>query len=122
MTPRVERIWGWGRVAGVFFLHNRLTDFSFSPADSDGTPAANAPAPGKRPRSSMAPAIVLTPGGKFVAAAGSPGGSAIQAYNLKVLVPLLGWKMSPQAAVSLPNLVATADNKPETPRDRKEGG
>ncbi|WP_067738487.1 gamma-glutamyltransferase [Novosphingobium naphthalenivorans] len=110
MTTTVESIFGSGRMVDGFFLNNQLTDFSLSPTDSDGTPAANAPGPGKRPRSSMAPAIVLTPGGKFVAAAGSPGGSAIQAYNLKVLVALLGWKMSPQDAVSLPNLVAKGDN------------
>ncbi|WP_159828040.1 gamma-glutamyltransferase family protein [Novosphingobium sp. TCA1] len=106
MTTTVESIFGSGRMVGGFFLNNQLTDFSFSPTDDDGAKAANAPAPGKRPRSSMAPAIVLTPQRKFVAAAGSPGGSAIQAYNLKVLVALLDWKMTPQDAVSLPNLVA----------------
>lgn len=110
MTTTVESIFGSGRMVDGFFLNNQLTDFSFSPRDSDGAPAANAPAPGKRPRSSMGPAIVLTPQGKFVAAAGSPGGSAIQAYNLKVLVALLDWKMSPQDAVSLPNLVAKGDS------------
>ena len=57
----------------------------------------------------MAPAIVLTRDGKFHAAAGSPGGSSIQAYNLKALVALLDWNMSPQDAVSLPNLVARGD-------------
>lgn len=109
MTTTVESIFGSGRMAGGFFLNNQLTDFSFSPLESDGTPAANAPAPGKRPRSSMAPAIVLTRGGQFVMAAGSPGGSSIQAYNLKVLVALLDWKMRPQDAVALPNLVARGD-------------
>ena len=109
MTTTVESIFGSGRMVGGFFLNNQLTDFSFSPTDPDGAKAANAPAPGKRPRSSMAPAIVLTPQRKFVAAAGSPGGSAIQAYNLKVLVALLNWKMTPQEAVSLPNLVAKGD-------------
>ncbi|WP_132385782.1 gamma-glutamyltransferase [Novosphingobium sp. PhB165] len=109
MTTTVESIFGSGRMVDGFFLNNQLTDFSFSPTDDDGAPAANAPAPGKRPRSSMGPAIVLTPQGKFVAAAGSPGGSAIQAYNLKVLVALLDWHMSPQEAVSLPNLVAKGD-------------
>ncbi|WP_395333195.1 gamma-glutamyltransferase family protein [Novosphingobium sp. BL-8H] len=110
MTTTVESIFGSGRMVDGFFLNNQLTDFSFSPNDADGAPAANAPAAGKRPRSSMGPAIVLTPQGKFVAAAGSPGGSAIQAYNLKVLVALLDWKMSPQDAVSLPNLVAKGDS------------
>lgn len=109
MTTTVESIFGSGRMVGGFFLNNQLTDFSFSPTDPDGAKAANAPAPGKRPRSSMAPAIVLTPQRKFVAAAGSPGGSAIQAYNLKVLVALLDWKMTPQEAVALPNLVAKGD-------------
>lgn len=109
MTTTVESIFGSGRMAGGFFLNNQLTDFSFSPTEPDGAPAANAPAPGKRPRSSMAPVIVLTPEGRFVAAAGSPGGSAIQAYNLKVLVAMLDWDMSPQDAVSLPNLVARGD-------------
>lgn len=109
MTTTVESIFGSGRMVDGFFLNNQLTDFSLSPTDTDGTPAANAPGPGKRPRSSMAPAIVLTRSGRFLAAAGSPGGSAIQAYNLKALVALLDWKMSPQAAVSLPNLVAKGD-------------
>ena len=109
MTTTVESIFGSGRMAGGFFLNNQLTDFSFSPDDADGSPAANAPAPGKRPRSSMAPAIVLTRDGRFVAAAGSPGGSSIQAYNLKALVALLDWKMRPQDAVALPNLVARGD-------------
>lgn len=109
MTTTVESIFGSGRMVGGFFLNNQLTDFSFSPLADDGTPAANAPGPGKRPRSSMAPAIVLTPQGRFAAAAGSPGGSSIQAYNLKALVAILDWKMSPQAAVSLPNLVARGD-------------
>lgn len=109
MTTTVESIFGSGRMVDGFFLNNQLTDFSLSPTDADGTPAANAPAPGKRPRSSMAPAIVLTRDGRFLAAAGSPGGGAIQAYNLKVLVALLDWKMKPQDAVALPNLVAKGD-------------
>lgn len=106
MTTTVESIFGSGRMVDGFFLNNQLTDSSFSPTDTDGTPAANAPGPGKRPRSSMAPAIVLNRDGTFHAAAGSPGGSAIQAYNLKVLVAMLGWGMTPQDSAALPNLVA----------------
>lgn len=109
MTTTVESIFGSGRMVGGFFLNNQLTDFSFSPTDADGTPAANAPGPGKRPRSSMAPTIVLTRDGRFVAAVGSPGGTSIQAYNTKALVALLDWKMTPQDAVALPNLVARGD-------------
>ena len=109
MTTTVESIFGSGRMVDGFFLNNQLTDFSLSPTDPDGVPAANAPAPGKRPRSSMAPTIVLTRNGRFLAAVGSPGGSSIQAYNLKALIALLDWKMAPQAAAALPNLVAKGD-------------
>jgi gamma-glutamyltranspeptidase/glutathione hydrolase len=106
MTTTVESIFGSGRMVGGFFLNNQLTDFSFAPTDGDGAPAANAVAPGKRPRSSMAPAIVLDRNHRFVAALGSPGGPAILAYNLKTLVGLLDWKMPIQEAIDLPNLIA----------------
>ncbi len=106
MTTTVESIFGDGKMVGGFFLNNQLTDFSFTPKDEDGAPAANAPAGGKRPRSSMAPAIVLDRQGHFVAGAGSPGGPSIIAFNLKVLVGLLDWKFAPQEAVALPNLIA----------------
>jgi gamma-glutamyltranspeptidase/glutathione hydrolase len=106
MTTTVESTFGSGRMVGGFFLNNQLTDFSFQPKEPDGAPAANAVAPGKRPRSSMAPAIVLDRQGRFVAAVGSPGGPAILAYNLKALVALLDWKLPMQQAIELPNLIA----------------
>jgi gamma-glutamyltranspeptidase/glutathione hydrolase len=106
MTTTVESVFGNGRMVGGFFLNNQLTDFSFSPFQPDGTAAANALAPGKRPRSSMAPVIVLGADGRFVAALGSPGGASILAYNLKGVVGLLGWKLSPQVVTGMPNLVA----------------
>jgi gamma-glutamyltranspeptidase/glutathione hydrolase len=92
-----------------FILNNQLTDFSFSPRDPDGAPAANAVAPGKRPRSSMAPVVVLDRQGRFVVALGSPGGPSIPAYNLKALVGYLDWKLSLADAFALPNLVARGD-------------
>ena len=106
MTTTVESIFGSGRMVHGFFLNNQLTDFSFSPEDRDGAPAANAVAPGKRPRSSMAPAIVLDKNRNFVAAVGSPGGPSILAYNLKALVGMLDWKMPVQEAINLPNMIA----------------
>jgi len=110
MTTTVESIFGNGRMVDGFFLNNQLTDFSFDPSNGDGTPAANALAPGKRPRSSMSPTIVLGRDGRFAAAVGSPGGASIVAYVLKATVAMLDWGMSPQAAVSLPNLVAKGDH------------
>lgn len=106
MTSTVESVFGSGRMVHGFFLNNQLTDFSFSPTEKDGVPAANAVAPGKRPRSSMAPAVVLDRKGRFVAAVGSAGGNSILAYNLKALVGVLDWKLSMQEAIVLPNLIA----------------
>lgn len=106
MTTTVESLFGSGRMVHGFFLNNQLTDFSFSPTERDGVPAANAVAPGKRPRSSMAPAVVLDRKGQFYAAVGSPGGNSILAYNLKALVAVLDWKLPMQEAVALPNLIA----------------
>jgi gamma-glutamyltranspeptidase / glutathione hydrolase len=106
MTTTVESIFGSGRMVGGFFLNNQLTDFAFAPVNADGTPAANAIAGGKRPRSSMAPAIVLDSEGDLLAAVGSPGGTSILAYNLKALVGMLDWKLPVQQALALPNLIA----------------
>jgi gamma-glutamyltranspeptidase / glutathione hydrolase len=106
MTTTVESPFGSGRMAGGFVLNNQLTDFSLAPTDRTGAPVANAVGPRKRPRSSMAPAIVLDREGRFVAAVGSPGGNAILAYNLKALVGFLDWNLSLQEAVELPNLIA----------------
>lgn len=105
MTTSVESLFGSGRAVGGFFLNNQLTDFSFV-AVENGRPVANAVAPGKRPRSSMSPVVVLDRDGRLVAALGSPGGSAILGYNSKTLVGLLAWKLPLQEAVELPNLVA----------------
>lgn len=103
MTTTVESVFGSGRVVGGFILNNQLTDFSFRP-DVDGVPVANAIAPGKRPRSSMVPTIVLDPDGRFRAAIGSPGGSNILIYNAKLALGLLGWGLPVQTAIDLPNL------------------
>ncbi|HEX6858793.1 MAG TPA: gamma-glutamyltransferase [Caulobacteraceae bacterium] len=109
MTTTVESVFGSGRMAGGFFLNNQLTDFSFSPAEADGAPAANAVAPGKRPRSSMTPIIVTDRQGRFVAALGSPGGSSILAYNLKTLIGVLDWGLTMDEAIELPNFMARGD-------------
>ncbi|PTS86594.1 MULTISPECIES: gamma-glutamyltransferase [unclassified Caulobacter] len=110
MTTTVESIFGSGRMVGGFFLNNQLTDFSFAPVEKDGAPAANAVAAGKRPRSSMAPIIVLDNRGKFLAAVGSPGGNAILSYNLKAMVGVFYWGLSMQEAINLPNLVSRGSN------------
>ncbi|MFF6877570.1 gamma-glutamyltransferase [Streptomyces sp. NPDC012474] len=67
-----------------FILNNELTDFSFTPAN----PAVhdpNLPGPGKRPRSSISPTIVLDRHDKPVVALGSPGGATIITTVLQTL-------------------------------------
>lgn len=106
MTTTVESIFGSGRMVDGFFLNNQLTDFSFDPVGEDGAPAANAVAPGKRPRSSMSPLILLDADGDFAGAIGSAGGNSILAYVGKSLVAAIDWGLPMQDALALPNLVA----------------
>jgi gamma-glutamyltranspeptidase/glutathione hydrolase len=110
MTTTVESIFGTGRMVDGFFLNNQLTDFSFSPTDAQGRPVANAVAPGKRPRSSMVPSILLTRDGRFAGAIGSAGGNAILAYVAHSLVASTYWNMSMADALAAPNLVARGPN------------
>ncbi|HEX6410540.1 MAG TPA: gamma-glutamyltransferase family protein [Sphingomicrobium sp.] len=110
MTTTVESIFGSGRMVDGFFLNNQMTDFAFRPVDDQGRPVANAIAPGKRPRSSMTPTILLTPDGKFAGAIGSAGGNAILAYVAKSLVAAIDWNLPMQQALAAPNLVARGPN------------
>ncbi|MFE0350216.1 gamma-glutamyltransferase [Streptomyces griseoluteus] len=71
-----------------FLLNNELTDFSFAPA-SPGVPDPNLPGPGKRPRSSISPTIVLDRHDRPVVALGSPGGATIITTVLQTLTEFL---------------------------------
>ncbi|WP_105970060.1 gamma-glutamyltransferase [Streptomyces geranii] len=71
-----------------FLLNNELTDFSFAPA-SPAVHDPNLPGPGKRPRSSMSPTIVLDAHNKPVVALGSPGGASIITTVLQTLTSFL---------------------------------
>ena len=110
MTTTVESIFGSGRMVDGFFLNNQMTDFAFKPVDERGRPAVNAVAPGKRPRSSMTPTILLTPDNRFAGAIGSAGGNAILAYVAKSLVAAIDWNLPMQQAIAQPNLVARGPN------------
>jgi gamma-glutamyltranspeptidase / glutathione hydrolase len=110
MTTTVNLIFGTGRMVRGFFLNDQLNDFDESPTGPDGLRSVNAVAPGKRPRSSMSPVIVLDRQGRFVGALGSPGGSSIIAYVAKSLVAWLDWHMPLEQAFALPNMVAKGDS------------
>jgi gamma-glutamyltranspeptidase/glutathione hydrolase len=103
MTTTVEGPFGAHIGVGGFVLNNQLTDFSFRP-EVDGLPVANRVAGGKRPRSSMAPAMAFDAQGRLVAVTGSPGGARIIGYVAQSLVALLDWGMEPQAVASLPHV------------------
>lgn len=103
MTTTIETGFGSRVMVRGFLLNNELTDFSFRP-EKDGRPVANRIEGGKRPRSSMAPTIVLEYG-EPVLLIGSPGGSRIITYVAQALIALLDWDMDPQEAVDLGHVV-----------------
>jgi gamma-glutamyltranspeptidase/glutathione hydrolase len=104
MTTTIEDAFGARRMVRGFLLNNQLTDFSFVP-ERDGKPVANRVEGGKRPRSSITPAIVLGPDDTVRAVIGSPGGSRIIGYVAQALIAMLDWGLDPQAAVSLGHVV-----------------
>lgn len=92
----------WGIV-----LNNEMDDFSTQP----GVPNAfgllqsdrNAPAPGKRPLSSMSPTIVLD-NGRVRLIAGASGGPRIISGTVQVMLNVLLFGMSPSDAVAADRL------------------
>jgi gamma-glutamyltranspeptidase/glutathione hydrolase len=80
-----------------FLLNNELTDFSFVPNPVD----PNIVEPGKRPRSSMSPTIVLD-GGDVRYVVGSPGGSMIITTVTQVLLNRIDLGMTLPEAVAAP--------------------
>ncbi|WP_050764566.1 gamma-glutamyltransferase [Marinomonas sp. MED121] len=103
VTTTIENGFGSRVMSNGFLLNNELTDFSFK-AHKDGFPIANRLEPGKRPRSSMSPTIVLKEGKPYLVL-GSPGGSRIIGYVAKTLIAHLEWDMDIQSAISLPNML-----------------
>lgn len=98
-TLTIEQTGGSGMVVPErgFLLNNELTDFStaYDPQDP------NRIEPGKRPRSSMAPTIVLRDGEPMLAI-GSPGGSTIITTVLQTLVNRIDLGMDLSQAIAAP--------------------
>lgn len=101
-----------------FLLNNELTDFNFT--DTQGGADPNLPGPGKRPRSSMAPTIVLEDGEPLLAV-GTPGGSTIITTVLQVLVNRLDLGMDLPEAIAAPRATqrntAAVQAEPGFPRE-----
>lgn len=85
-----------------FLLNNEMTDFDFTPIHPPA-PDPNLPAAGKRPRSSMAPTIVLRDGRPLLAV-GSPGGASIITTVLQILFDRLDLGMSLPDAIAAPRI------------------
>lgn len=102
-TTTIEQGFGSRLMVGGFLLNNELTDFARAP-EADGRPVANRVEGGKRPRSSMAPTVVLRDGSPVILT-GSPGGAAIIAYTAQSIVAMLDWGLDAQAATALPHAV-----------------
>ncbi len=109
MTTSIEMAFGSSLMVGGFLLNNQLTDFSLTPK-KEGKWVANRVQPGKRPRSSMTPVVVLHRHPQTLkAVVGSPGGSRIINYVAKTLVGVLDWGLNIQEAIEYPNVTNRND-------------
>ncbi len=109
ITSTIEGPFGSGLMVDGYFLNNELTDFSLVP-DRNGVLVANRVEGGKRPRSSMAPTLVYSPGGKLRMAIGAAGGTTIPAQVLKAIIAVIDWDLSAQDAIALPVIFAPGGN------------
>lgn len=105
MTTSVESAFGSRILVNGFVLNNQLTDFSFTPRDTNGKAIANRIEPHKRPRSSMSPIIVLRDNKPFLLL-GSPGGARIIDYVAKTLIYCLNNRLSLRDSIASPHIIA----------------
>ena len=103
-TLTIEQTGGSGiTVPGYgFILNNELTDFNFVPV-TEGVPDPNLPGPGKRPRSSMSPTIVLDDGRPYLSV-GSPGGATIITTVAQIILGYVDRGLPLVEAVAAPRL------------------
>ncbi|GAC1376423.1 MAG: gamma-glutamyltransferase [Pseudarthrobacter sp.] len=99
-TLTIEQTGGSGMVVPGrgFLLNNELTDFSY---DSTNPQDPNRVEPGKRPRSSMSPTIILEDEKPFLAL-GSPGGSTIITTVLQTILNRVDFGMTVSQAIAAP--------------------
>jgi gamma-glutamyltranspeptidase/glutathione hydrolase len=119
-TNTIESAYGIGVFAGYrrpdgtlrnhgFLLNNELTDFNFAPTTNvvTGGPGFNDVQAGKRPRSSMVPAMIFAADGRPLVAYGSPGGATIINTVLNVTLNLIDHRMSIDDAIKAPRVSVT---------------
>ncbi|MBL0319406.1 MAG: gamma-glutamyltransferase [Alphaproteobacteria bacterium] len=113
MTSSIEHAFGSSLMVRGFLLNNQMTDFAFEP-QKGWHKVANRVEPGKRPRSSMSPMIVLRTTKdhrkEFYMAIGSPGGAMIIPFVLQTIIAVLDWNLDIQEAISMPHFLTIGDN------------
>ena len=119
-TQSLSLHWGAAVVApgtGIL-LNDSLSNFGFGPRKY-----VNSAEPGKRPRSTMAPVIVLEKG-KPVIAIGSPASDRIPTGVYQVLSNMIDFSMDPAAAIDQPRFHLKRAKSPSEPKnalDLEEG-
>jgi gamma-glutamyltranspeptidase/glutathione hydrolase len=98
-----------------FPLGTRLQVFSLDPAH------ANALKPGKRPRTTLTPSLVLKDGGPFMVF-GTPGGDQQDQWTLQFFLNCIDFNMNMQAAVDAPNFHSTHFPSSFHPHGAQPGG
>lgn len=102
-TTTIEAPFGAQMMVRGFLLNNELTDFSPEP-EVNGKKIANRVEPGKRPRSSQSPTLVLDRDRRLIIAVGSAGGSRIIGDALHAVIGMLDWEMPVAAALAQPRV------------------
>ena len=100
-TPMIP---GWG-----FGLGNRMGQFNLDPE------LANVMAPGKRPRNTNSPLLVMKDGQPFMGLS-TPGGDQQLQSLLQVFLNVVVWGMSPEQAVDQPRVSAATTSRARAAR------
>jgi gamma-glutamyltranspeptidase/glutathione hydrolase len=114
LTSTLQDRFGAHLMVDGVLLNDALTQFSFVPRVK-GRLVANRVAGGKRPRSAMAPTMVLNPAGELRLVTGAQGGGQIPGLIVESLVRRLDFQQTPAEArpltiaVTPEGLVGTAD-------------
>jgi gamma-glutamyltranspeptidase/glutathione hydrolase len=108
LTQSINDFFGTGIVpeGTGFLLNNQMADFSSDPE------SVNAPAPGHRPVSSMAP-LIMFKDGKPLLVLGSPGGTRIFSSLAQIVLNVTEFSMSLDEAIEAPRFFSySAAGKP----------
>ncbi len=109
LTQSINDFFGTGIVpeGTGFLLNDHMDDFAFDPE------SANAPGPGRRPLSFMAPLIIFREGKPFLAL-GSPGGARIFSSLAQIILYLTEFGMSLDEAIEAPRFFSYSEGgRPE---------